>query len=274
MKNSNCHFLINCFYIVVTKTTEDMNYRIPKDLLSKNNNKTVKGEKFGWITYIMYLAPFTQNALGKNICSHASAGCAEACLFGSGFGGMYSSVEEGRINKTNYLLSDRNQFMNQLKQEIKKLQTKHLKKDEKICIRLNGTSDLAWEKFKVDGKSLMETFPEVQFYDYTKNHLRFDRVLPENYHLTFSRSETNDEQVAKLLAKGENVAMVFDELPEEHMGYKVVNGDESDLRFKDDKNVIVGLKYKKMTGKGADNSKAFKSGFALKNENLAKKLAA
>jgi hypothetical protein len=39
-------------------------------------------------------------------------------------------------------------------------------------------------------------------------------------------------------------------LPTEYLGYKVINGDESDLRFLDDKNVIVGLKYKLMTGKG------------------------
>ena len=71
-----------------------------------------------------------------------------------------------------------------------------------------------------------------------------------------------------MLSKGHNVAVVFDEVPETYKGYKVINGDESDLRFTDEKNVIVGLKYKKLTGKGADNKKAFESGFALKKENL------
>lgn len=241
-----------------------MKFKKPTRLLGDNNKKTVKGEKYGWKTFILYLAPFTQNDLGKNVCSHASQGCAEACLFGSGFGGMFTNVEKGRINKTNYFLADRNGFLEQLKDEIQKLQAKH----EKLCIRLNGTSDLAWEKFKLNGKSLMELFPNVQFYDYTKNYLRFDRELPENYHLTFSRSEDNDIHAEHLLSQGHNVAIVFDELPETYKGYKVVNGDKSDLRFTDEKNVVVGLKYKKLTGKGADNKKAFESGFALKIKDL------
>ena len=100
-------------------------------------------------------------------------------------------------------------------------------------------------------------------YDYTKNYLRFDKILPSNYHLTFSRSETNEIKALELLNAGYNVAMVFDALPESYKGFKVVNGDLDDLRFKDEKNVIVGLKYKKMTDKGADNSLAFTSGFAI-----------
>jgi hypothetical protein len=237
-------------------------------LLSKNNNKTVKGEKYGWFTYILYLAPFTQNAFNKSVCSHATAGCVESCLFGSGFGGMFTTVEQGRINKTNQFWSDRKGFLANLKKEIEYLQDKHSKKGEKICIRLNGTSDLAWESIKLEGKSLMEMFPSVQFYDYTKNYLRFNKILPSNYHLTFSRSESNEERVEDLLARGFNVAVVFDKLPETYKGYKVVNGDLSDLRFEDEQNVVVGLKYKMMTGKGADNSKAFKSGFALRNKEL------
>jgi hypothetical protein len=246
-----------------------MNFRIPKKLLGTKNTKTVKGEKYGWLTHIMYLAPFTQNATGKNICSHASSGCVEACLFGAGRGGMYTSVEQARINKTNYLLADRPKFFAQLVNEIEKLVAKNKNSKDKLCVRLNGTSDLAWEKFKVkDGKTIMELFPEVQFYDYTKNHLRFTRTLPANYHLTFSRSESNEEHVENILAMGYSVAVVFDELPETYKGYKVINGDESDLRFKDEKNVVVGLKYKKMTGKGADNKKAFASGFALRKKEL------
>ena len=252
-----------------------MSYRIPKNLLGTKNTKTIKGEKYGWTTHIMYLSPFTQNATGKNVCSHATSGCAEACLFGAGRGGMFTTVEQARMNKTNYLLADRTKFLQQLVKEIDKLVAKNKDSENKICVRLNGTSDLAWEKFKIqDNKTIMELFPDVQFYDYTKNYLRFNRVLPANYHLTFSRSEENEEHVERILALGFNVAIVFDELPETYKGYKVVNGDESDLRFKDEKNVVVGLKYKKMTGKGADNSKAFKSGFALKKKDLIQVAAA
>ena len=246
-----------------------MSFYIPKKLLTVNNAKTVKGEKYGYKTYILYMSPFTQNAKGANVCPQASKGCAEACLFGSGFGGMFTSVERGRMNKTNYFLGDRKKFLMQLYKEITNIVKKHEKMEEKICIRLNGTSDISWEKFKVkDNKSLMELFPEVQFYDYTKNYFRFKNVLPANYHLTFSRSEENGDIALDLLNKGVNVAVVFDELPETFHGYKVINGDESDLRFEDEKNVVVGLKYKKMTGKGSNNQKAFESGFALRKSEI------
>jgi len=240
-----------------------------KPLLSTNNFKTMKGEKLGYLTYILYMSPFTQNSQGINVCSHASKGCAEACLVGSGFGGMYTNVMEGRKNKTEYFLSSRIEFLTQLKDEIGKAIAKN--KDKAIVtIRLNGTSDLPFEKFKIfEGKNIFEVYPEIQFYDYTKNYLRFDKVLPSNYHLTFSRSETNHIKAMELLNRGFNVAMVFDAIPTTFEGFKVVNGDETDLRFLDEKNVIVGLRYKKMTGKGANNSLAFDSGFAINTGKIA-----
>lgn len=235
-----------------------------KPLLSTNNFKTMKGEKLGYITYILYMSPFTHNTTGINVCSHASKGCAEACLVGSGFGGMYHNVMEGRKNKTEYFLSSRVEFLFQLKGEIEKAIIKN--KDKAIVtIRLNGTSDLPFEKFRVfeGGKNIFELFPEIQFYDYTKNYLRFDKVLPANYHLTFSRSETNHEKAIEMLKRGFNVAMVFNKVPSTYEGFEVVNGDESDLRFLDKKNVIVGLYYKKMTGKGANNALGVQSGFVI-----------
>lgn len=234
-------------------------------LLTTNNAKTIKGGKLGYITYIMYLAPYTQNSQGINLCSHASEGCAKACLFGSGRGGMFSMVEEARKKKTEYFLSSRTEFMFQLKSEIER--AVRINKDKAIVtIRLNGTSDIPFEKFKVfeGGKNIFEIFPDVQFYDYTKNHIRFMKELPSNYHLTFSRSETNHNKAIELLNKGFNVAMVFDKTPQTYSGFEVINGDNDDLRFLDKKNVIVGLKYKKLTGKGADNTTAFETGFAIR----------
>ena len=237
---------------------------VKRPLLSTNNTKTMKGEKLGFRTYIMYLSPFTQNSKSINVCSHASKGCAEACLFGSGFGGIYSNVEQGRIRKTEFFLSNRVDFMYQLKFEIERAIRVNEGKAI-VTFRLNGTSDLPFEKYRVfeGDKNIFELFPTIQFYDYTKNHIRMTKELPSNYHLTFSRSETNEVKALELLNAGKNVAMVFDSLPETYKGFKVVNGDLDDLRFKDDSNVIVGLKYKKMTGKGADNTLAFTSGFAI-----------
>lgn len=258
------------------------NFTVPFNLLSTNNGKTPKGEKKGFTTYIMYLAPFTQNSKGINLCSHASVGCATACLFGSG-AARFDRVQAGKVNKTEYFLADRTAYLNQLVKEIAHIEMMHgmlaegetkvgksgkVIRHKNFAIRLNGTSDISWEKFKIrDGKNIFELFPNVQFYDYTKNHLRFDRVanLP-NYHLTFSRSESNDEQSKALLRRGYNVAYVFNNVPSQYKGFKVINGDETDLRFLDEPNVIVGLKYKRMTGKGSasKNTESRNGDFVIK----------
>jgi hypothetical protein len=248
-------------------------------LLTTNNAKTIKSLKVNdvetqlpFLTYILYMSPFTQNSKVINVCSHASKGCAESCLVGSGNGGMFENVYQGRVKKTEHFLRDRVGFLFQVKEEIEKAIKKN--KDKVILtIRLNGTSDLPYEKYKVfEGKNIFEIFPDVQFYDYTKNYLRFDKELPKNYHLTFSRSENNHKKSMELLKRGFNVAMVFDVLPTEFEGYKVINADLDDLRFLDDKNVICGLKYKKMTKKGANNNLAFESGFAIRTKINNKKV--
>lgn len=246
------------------------NYRVPKNLLSTKNSKTIKGEKLGYTTYIMYLAPHTQNSKGVSLCSHASVGCAKACLFNSG-AARFGNVQLGKMNKTEYFLADRKKFMKQLYNELVSISWKHEEvigeeligrtgnviRYKKFAVRLNGTSDIPFENLKVlGGKNIFELFPNIQFYDYTKNHKRFEnKVLPSNYHLTFSRSETNDKVSLDILNRGYNVAYVFgvkkeDDLPTTYNGFKVINGDLSDLRFLDEENVIVGLKYKLVTGKG------------------------
>lgn len=232
-----------------------MTYKVPTNLLSFKNSKTIKGEKLGVKTAILYLAPHTQNSKGINLCSHATEGCAKACLFGSG-AARFTQVQAGKINKTEFYLADRKAFMLQLKSEIEHIVRLHSAKWD-IAIRLNGTSDIPFFKFKIENdKNIFELFPNVTFYDYTKNHLSFDRELPSNYHLTFSRSENNHVKSFELLKRGFNVAMVFgvkhtNQLPKKYMGYNVIDGDENDLRYLDPKNVIVGLKYKNLTGKGS-----------------------
>ena len=233
-------------------------------LLTTNNAKTIKGEKQNYKTYILYMSPAYQNDKNINLCSHATKGCIESCLFKSGFGGIYTSVQNARIRKSNYFLNDRVNFLLQLKKEIQNA-IKNQKEGEKLAFRLNGTTDINFEKFKIEeNKNIFELFPNVQFYDYTKNYVRLEkRTLPKNYHITFSRSETNEAKALEMLALGYNVAAVFDKLPTSYKGFKVVDGDKNDLRFLDEKNVIVGLKYKKLTGKGADNSQGIKSNFVI-----------
>lgn len=229
-------------------------------LLNSGNAKTRKGEKLGYITYGLHLAPHTLS--GFNVCKDASAGCAAACLNIAGRGAM-SNVQKARIAKTRFLFEDRPAFLSQLVAEITAAIKSAKRKNMIPCFRLNLTSDLPWEKIKVDGKNVMELFPDVQFYDYTKIADRMGsflaREMPSNYHLTFSRSEEEKNQIlcsAFLKSKG-NVASVFrGALPKVWNGLPVVNGDETDLRFLDPKGYIVGLVEKGLAKKD-------KTGFVL-----------
>ena len=198
-----------------------------------------KGEKFGFKTAILHLAPFTLS--GKNVCPKASKECAAACLNTSGRGQM-GSVQKARLNKTNYFWTNKNGFLWDLSKEIEQLKKRARNQGFKFAVRLNGTSDLAWHRMKVDGGStLMEIHKDVQFYDYTKvlNYLDHDH---KNYHITFSDSGRNNSDINEAIALGHNVAVVFrDKLPKKWKGLRVINGDRHDLRFKDPRSVIVGL---------------------------------
>ena len=153
-------------------------------------------------------------------------------------------------------IDERLVFISQLKRELVAAE-KHAKKiGMKIAVRLNVLSDLPWYNIIE-----MSDYPNIQFYDYTPNLERMiqflQKKLPKNYHLTFSRKENNQNKVELISSMGGNVAVVFDKLPKTYLGKKVIDGDESDLRFLDEKNVIVGLKAK---GKGKKDD----SGFVIK----------
>ena len=230
-------------------------------ILNAGNTKTRKGEKLGFITYGIHLAPF--NLSGYQVCKDASDGCAFACLNLTGMG-TFSNVQQARIEKTRFFFKQRKKFMAQLIKEITLAIKRAEKKSMQPCFRLNLTSDLPWEKIKHEGKSVMEHFPSVMFYDYTKSPERMTAFLademPVNYHLTFSRSESNAEIAWNFLPSLGNVAMVFrNSLPKEYFGYKVIDGDETDLRFLDPSGCIVGLIEK---GK----AKSDESGFVIEHE--------
>ena len=220
-------------------------------LLTTANAKIKKGEKLGYLTYGIHLAPASLS--GFNVCKDASAGCAAACLNTAGMG-VFSNVQKARIEKTKLFFKNKMGFMGKLVREIIAAIKSAEKKEFKVAFRLNLTSDLPWEKIKVQGVSIFDMFPEVQFYDYTKSPERMTAflsgVMPKNYHLTFSRSESNHNLCLSFLKSGGNVAMVFRKsLPSQFQGFAVVDGDETDLRFMDGAGKIVGLKEKGLAKK-------------------------
>ena len=200
-------------------------------LLSTGNPKVLKGMKQGYNTYILHLAPTDSTPFG-NTCPKATAGCKAACLNTAGRGGMFKKgettnvIQEARKRKTILFFTDRRQFMLDLFDDIRKGIKQAEKKGFIPCFRLNGTSDLSWEKYTLNEQNVFETFPEVQFYDYTKVLGR--KVTDnKNYHLTFSASENNHADVDKAIANGMNIAVVFNKLPESYLNLPVINGDDS-----------------------------------------------
>lgn len=225
-------------------------------LLTLNNAKTIKGEKKGILTGILYLAPASIS--GWEVCPKRSDGCTKACLYTAGHG-AFTTVQTARINRTKMFFEKRDMFMDLLNKDINSLVKKAKKLSYLPTIRLNGTSDIEWTRF-----GIMEKFPDIRFYDYTKVANRFDKEIPENYHLTFSRNESNDDEVELLLTKNVNIAVVFDTkkedaLPLEWKNRKVIDGDIDDVRWLDEKGVIVGLRAK---GKGKKDN----SGFVIKTK--------
>jgi len=236
-------------------------------LLSTGNPKILKGMAQGYNTYILHLAP--ANVSGYETCPKRTAGCTAACLNTAGRGGMFKRgestnvIQEARKRKTRLFFENRTEFMRLLVADIE-LAIKQSKRLGLVPVfRLNGTSDLSFEKYEVVRneklfRNIFSAFAEVQFYDYTKVLGRKVTAI-ENYHLTFSAADGNDADVVKAIQQGYNVATVFGikktlPMPETYVGLPVFNGDESDLRFLDPKGVVVGLYAK---GKAKKDTSGF-----------------
>ncbi len=250
----------------------------PTRLLNVDRNaKTAKGQKKGYLTGILYLAPAKLS--GYEVCPQRSAGCTAACLNTAGRGTM-TTVQKARTAKTKWYFEDRAGFMAQLVKEIAALVRKAERDGLTPVVRLNGTSDIPWERVRQasTGINIMEAFPHVQFYDYTKITKRALACargeMPVNYRLVFSLTEDNDTDAREVLNAGGNVAVVFkDKLPgaaffsregrittdtsecaTDCQSAVVHDGDETDLRHLDPAGVIVGLKAK---GKARKDTSGF-----------------
>lgn len=251
-----------------------------RKFFSVDNPKAAKAGDFGYLNGINYMAPHTLGGVG-NLCPNASAGCINLCLGDhSGQAAMSQKVKQSRISKARYFMRDRAAFMSEFALHCANLYAKAKAAGLKPAIRPNGSTDIAFEGVafeipellarKISGilgrefpagkyRNIFSAFPEIQFLDYTKNPRRFDRALPPNYHLTFSLSETNRAEALKILKGGRNVAVVFGySIPHEHDGFRVISGDDHDLRFLDPAGVIVGLSPK------GNRAKKDTSGFVIR----------
>jgi hypothetical protein len=226
-----------------------------------NSTKHEKAYKYQELVYTLYLAPAMMS--GYEVCPMRTDECTLLCLNESGRNKMDSKANKingSRIKKTKLFFENRDFFMDWMIFEIESSMKKAEKEGHRFSIRLNNTSDLSPLQFSkvINGKkvNILEMFPNVQFYDYSKvpNRLKLSKKYP-NYDLTFSYSGENMDECKTMLNNGVRVAMVFTDVPTTYMGYKVINGDEYDMRYKDDKESIIGLKFKKVRNKVTENSK-------------------
>lgn len=252
---------------------------------SLDSPKAIKAQSYGYLNAINYMAPASTAGVG-NLCPHASPGCLTLCLgWYSGQAGMLSNHEletgsnaarRSRQRKAQLFMRDRPAFMREMVAGVEAARRRAQRDNLKLCVRLNGATDIAWERINIDFPnrrdgfvySVFDRFPGVQFVDYTKSVKRAlahaAGKLPANYHLTFSRSEANEADCLRVLEAGGNVAVVFADtamaLQSGHyLGHELVNGDAHDLRHLDKKGgVIVALSPK------GRKAKADVSGFVVR----------
>ena len=265
------------------------------NLLTINQDpKTIKGTKKGYITAIIYMSPAELS--GKNLCSFSTAGCREVCLNISGRG-VFNYIQQSRFNRARYFITDKINFLNNLTLRISNFIAYAERKELTPVIRLNGTSDIPYENIKIklndlleykklnnnkhkkvftafiqnngikESLNIMDIFPDVQFYDYTKFPLnkRPKAISQANYDLTFSRAENNEVNALDYMQNnGGRSAFVFShKLPKTYKGFKVINADETDLRFLEPKNIISGLIFK---GTKKNLTAGINSGFVINNQ--------
>jgi hypothetical protein len=219
-------------------------------ILSPLNDKTPKGEKAGYLQAIVYLAPHDL-AGGKTVCPHSTAACRAGCLYSAGRGST-PRVQKARLRRTRDYLGDREAFLTELADELETMQRVADQRGMKLAIRLNGTSDIGWEREEIAGRTLFELFPKAQFFDYTRWPPQHRRV-PANWHLTFSLADDPLDYAVGHLRAGRSVAAVVPEWEKSQapewfaLGdttVTVVDGEQHDLRFLDPSPSLVLLKPK------------------------------
>jgi hypothetical protein len=239
--------------------------KIRTDLLTIGTDaKTSKGEKLGYMTGILYMAPAAVS--GYQVCPMAKlAQCEAACLYRAGKGGAYASVQNARIEKARFYFEDRAVFMRSIARSIARLISAAVIEGARPLVRLNGTSDIKYENVPVtltaedcvdiqrvcgfvcgarEYTSIMEVFPEIQFYDYTKIPNR--AALPVNYDLTFSFSGvvSFERYATRAIESGARVVAVFRTragIPATFKGLQTIDGDDTDVRHIEPRGVIVAL---------------------------------
>ncbi len=223
--------------------------------------KTVKGQKKGYLTGILYGAPAETSGV-MNTCAYSTEGCRAACLFTAGRAAFTPAIITGRINKTRWYHAEPETFIAKLRKDIDSLVRKAKRKRLTPCVRLNGTTDIPKLAMQMAAE-----FPELTCYDYSKIPKPWLRQRA-NYHITFSLSESNQQDALDAIEHGVNVCVVVavkkgHALPATYTLGNVIrptfDADQTDLRFldpkaKDGKGIFVLVRAK---GKAKKDTSGF-----------------
>lgn len=252
----------------------------------KKSAKMMKSYTHNVATYGVYLAPAnlagrTKKGTRINVCP-MSQHCKDLCLNSAGHNKAdilsngkenikQSLINISRIKKTKLFYNDRDLYMDILIHEINRDRSYAERHGMEFSVRLNCTSDLSPEIMKKDGKNILEIFPDVQFYDYTKvyNRTKLMKFYP-NYDITFSYDGYNWDQCEQFLNDGGKVAVVFDSetMPKTYKGYKVIDANGYDMRYLDPKGCIMGLEFHPIAKDGkVIHAKDIDDPFVVKTEN-------
>ena len=226
-----------------------------------NSTKHEKAYKYNEMVYTIYLAP--ANMSGYEVCAGRTEECTAVCLNESGRNKMKSDknlINQARIKKTRLYFEEHDFFCNWVVDDIKRSKIRAEKNGYRFSVRINNTSDISPETIYInvngEKKNVLQLFPDVQFYDYTKISSRIQLMNKyPNYDVTYSYNGYNMDKCIQMLKNNVRVAMVFDKVPKEYNNIKVIDGDLSDLRYREPKNIIVGLKFKKVRNKLDVNNK-------------------
>jgi len=196
-----------------------------------SSQKLVKGSLQGFDSLGLYLSPAGKS--GKDLCTFSCNGCEAACLDESGHNLIekrsgHNSIDIARILKSWTLEFRKDIAYKILSAEIISGNRKAKKEGRKFCVRLNCTSD-------VDFSDLIASFPQVQFYDYTKNP---NNTGSDNHHITFSWggfSSGRLQHYRNALARGQKIAfpIVKADVARVLSLPNTQSFDDTDLRFLD-----------------------------------------
>lgn len=232
-----------------------------------SGTKTEKGEGFGYLTAVVYMSPAReafQDGDRRTLCPMATDACSAACL-GSKAGRMIMApVKASRLWKATLYLGARRLWRELAEAEVASFQGTAERAGLRPVVRIDGSTDTG------EGARMVQRFPRVTFYDYTKVSSRaLAHAGDASYRVTFSYSGRNLEEARSVLAAGGSVAVVFstskgEALPTEWEGARVIDGDETDLRFTDPSGaIVVGLRFKQAADRKGALRAALAEGFAV-----------